>query len=187
MHSSSAFKILGIDPTNDGRAIRSAYLRLARIYHPDRFVGMPDDVRVEAEHRMKEATAAYQELRTLKRASDRMADDSEAPSLRNDLWERAKRARDTVEEIRLEQERSRTRWLVWEELERQARDRADWEARMAAQLAQDDPFTRRARAEKKNEEPRSVPPTLSQRLEAAKGRNKDSLAPAGTKRPDRTA
>jgi len=179
MHSGNAFKILGIDPTNDGRLVRSAYIRLARIYHPDRFAGMPEDVRVEAERRMKEATAAYEELRSMKRTSDRLAADSDTSVFRNDLWERAKRARDTVETIRLEQERSRTRWLIWEELERQARDRADWEARMATQLSKDSVFTRRVQTERDDEKIEGSPMSaLGRRLQAAKEGKPDSLAPA---------
>ena len=64
-----AFHVLGIEPTGDGRAIRAAFLRLARIYHPDRFAGQPDDVRVEAERRMKEATVAYEALRGTRQKS----------------------------------------------------------------------------------------------------------------------
>ena len=60
---SQAFETLGIEPTIDGRAIRAAFVRLARIYHPDRFAGQPPDVRSEAERRMKEAAAAYELLR----------------------------------------------------------------------------------------------------------------------------
>jgi curved DNA-binding protein CbpA len=176
MYSSSAFKILGIDPTNDGRAIRAAYVRLARIFHPDRFVGMPDDVRIEAERRMKEAAAAYQELRSLKRTSGIGAAESEVPTLRNDLWERAKRARDTVDAVRVEQQRSRTRWLLWEELERQARERAEWEARMAAQLADDKPGVRDVRPEQPSDDPKGS--TLGRRLEAAREHKRDALAPA---------
>jgi curved DNA-binding protein CbpA len=178
MYSSSAFKILGIDPTNDGRAIRAAYVRLARIFHPDRFVGMPDDVRLEAERRMKEATAAYEALRALKRTSGNGSDESEVPTLRNDLWERAKRARDTVEAIRVEQQRNRTRWLLWEELERQARDRAEWEARMAAQLADDSPRVRDIRPEQRSDEEKRSASSLGRRLEAAKEHKRDALAPA---------
>jgi curved DNA-binding protein CbpA len=131
MLNSSAFKILGIEPTNDGHAIRRAYLRLARIYHPDRFAGLPDDVRVEAERRMKEATAAYEELRSAKLD----AADPARSAVPADRWERAKRARDAVEKIRVEQERTRARWQLWEQLEHQARDRAEWEARLASQLS----------------------------------------------------
>jgi len=131
MLSSSAFKILGIDPTSDGDAIRRAYLRLARIYHPDRFAGLPDDVRAEAERRMKEATAAYEELRSSKQDPV----DPDRITVPADRWERAKRARDAVEKIRVEQERTRARWQLWEQLEHQARDRAEWEARLASQLS----------------------------------------------------
>ena len=31
-----AFQILGIEPTTNQRDIRAAYVRLVRIYHPDR-------------------------------------------------------------------------------------------------------------------------------------------------------
>jgi curved DNA-binding protein CbpA len=178
MQSNSAFKILGIDPTNDGRLIRSAYVRLARIYHPDRFVGMPDDVRIEAERRMKEATVAYQELRSMKRTSDRLAESPDGPVFRNDMWEKAKRARDTVEEIRREQERSRTRWMLWEELEKQARDRAEWEARMAAQLAKDPPFGRTVHLDEDEAPDAAAVSALSRRLQAAKEGKQASLARA---------
>jgi DnaJ-like protein len=178
MHESGAFKILGIEPTIDGRVIRSAYIRLARIYHPDRFIGMPEDVRVEAERRMKEATAAYEDLRSMKRTSDRLAADSDHRVLRNDLWERAKRARDTVEEIRLDQERSRTRWMLWQELEQQARDRAEWEARMATLLSKDT-VVRKIRIDPEDEKVDDAPiSALSRRLLAAKEGKPDSLAPA---------
>ena len=62
---SQAFQTLGIEPTIDGRAIRDAFVRIARIYHPDRFAGQPDDVRIEAERRMKEASAAYELLKVV--------------------------------------------------------------------------------------------------------------------------
>lgn len=179
MQSDSAFKILGIDPTNDGRLIRSAYVRLARIYHPDRFLGMPDDVRIEAERRMKETTAAYEALRAMKRTSDRLAaSDTDGPVFRNDMWEKAKRARDTVEEMRREQERSRTRWMLWEELERQARDRAEWEARMAAQLANDPPFGRTVHLDEDEAPDDAAASALSRRLQAAKEGRQAPLARA---------
>jgi len=171
---SNAFTILGIEPTNDAHTIRSAYVRLARIYHPDRFVGMPDDVRAEAERRMKEATAAYKSLRDLRRNSKQLAD--QAPGLRDDMWERAKRARDTVDTIRLDQEISRTRWLLWEELERQARDRAEWEARMAAQLIERPPRSGSQPAPEADGSAPAAASLLSQRLAAARDDTKNALS-----------
>lgn len=123
----SPFDKLGIQPTTDERVIHEAFLRLARIYHPDRFTGMPDDVRSEAERRMKEAAAAYETLRT-KRAPriplrvSKMAEET---------WERARRGRlQDMAERREEEERARARWRLWDELDRQARERAEWEAAM---------------------------------------------------------
>jgi len=66
VRTNQAFEVLGIPPTEDGRAVRAAFRRLAKIYHPDRFVEMPSDVRDEAERRMKEATTAYELIRSRK-------------------------------------------------------------------------------------------------------------------------
>ena len=126
----NAYGILGIAPTNDGREIRAAFLRVARIFHPDRFAGMPDEVRDEAERRMKEATAAYDSLRALS---------AEAPPAEPqiDEAELAKRTRAfrAAIELRLaEEERHRARWRRWDQIERETRDRAAREARMAAEV-----------------------------------------------------
>ena len=90
---SQAFETLGIEPTIDGRVIRAAFVRLARIYHPDRLVGQPEDVRLEAERRMKEASAAYEFLRTASRAIH------EGKSILNDkdIQARAKKYREAME------------------------------------------------------------------------------------------
>jgi len=127
-----AFEILGIRPTDDGRAIRAAFVRLARIYHPDRFVGQPDDVRAEAERRMKDATFAYESLRDMGR-SERV----DPPLDEAELEERAEKYRVAIAAKHAEEERSRARWRRWDQIEREARERADVEARIAAMIRDD--------------------------------------------------
>ena len=154
-----AFEILGIEPTTDPDVIRNAFVRLARIYHPDRFVGSPDDVRVEAERRMKLATSAYETLL----AADRSAKES-AQTARvhgHDAWEQARRWRAVVAERRTENEQRRQRWLVWEQLERQARERADLEAKLFRDVEDVIDLTTRM--------PRGAAPrTLAERLDDAR-------------------
>ena len=166
----NAFKVLGIEPTNNGRVIRNAYVRLARIYHPDRFVGMPDDVRLEAERRMKEAAAAYESLRAARRTA---AANPPPPSKRakKDPWEEARRVRDTIAARRLELERSRMRWLLWDKLEREARDRAAYEASLV--VLDGEPITVVRSEPAEPEAPQQS--LLSRRLEAARGSRGDSL------------
>jgi len=130
-----AFDILGIDPTTDGRVIRAAFVRLARIYHPDRFVGMPDDVRAEAERRMKDATLAYQSLRAEKASG--APEPALPPISSKDLRERARLYKETIEAKKSQEKQNRARWRRWDELEQQARDRAALDAQIAAAIAQD--------------------------------------------------
>ena len=167
---SAAFQILGIEPTNNGRAIRAAFLRLARIYHPDRFAGQPDDVRAEAERRMKEATVAYEALRgTRQKSAERR------PTINDkDLQERARAYRDIVEAKQAEEKRNRARWRKWQEIELEARARAEIESEIAAAIAGADqnPF-RAPQANREAEKPpapkREMPASLfSQRLDAAR-------------------
>jgi curved DNA-binding protein CbpA len=125
---SQAFETLGIEPTIDGRAIRSAFVRLARIYHPDRFVGQPDEVRLEAERRMKEASAAYELLRS----SNRALHEGKSVLKDKDIQERARKYREAMEaRLRIE-EKQRIRWRRWEALEQAARERAEEESALAA-------------------------------------------------------
>jgi curved DNA-binding protein CbpA len=131
-----AFEVLGIEPTSDGRVIRNAFLRLARIYHPDRFSGMPEDVCAEAERRMKEATLAYEELRGRKPAS-RVEQPRPHRKQVDDVWAQARRWREAISARRAEDERNRRRWGLWDQLEREARERAESEATLLAQLAED--------------------------------------------------
>jgi curved DNA-binding protein CbpA len=123
-----AFETLGIEPTIDGRAIRAAFVRIARIYHPDRFADQPPDVRKEAERRMKEASAAYELLR----ASNKAIQSGQTILNDKDIQERARKYREAMEVRRREEERNRARWLRWEAIEKEARERAEAESALAA-------------------------------------------------------
>ena len=175
-----AFEILGIEPTTDGRVIRNAFVRLARIYHPDRFAGMSTDVRVEAERRMKEAVAAYEELRAARKAAAVPRVAPPANKRKKDPWEEVRRARDAVVARRLEQERSRARWMLWEELERQARERATYEAQQASMWVADDGAT--IRLPEPEEIAETVPSELARRLAQARDGRADRLAPSPRRR-----
>ena len=136
--TTQAFEVLGIAPTDDGRAIRAAFLRLARIYHPDRFVDLPQDVRDEAERRMKEATTAYELLRGRKSEATIPAIDDE------ELEHRARKYRDAIKKKKAAEEKDRARWRRWDEVERMARDTAKREADIAARISDEVHGTRSA-------------------------------------------
>lgn len=174
-----AFAILGIEPTLDERVIRSAFLRLARIYHPDRFVDLPDDVRAEAERRMKEATIAYESLRTPKPAVE-----PPPPIDDEELRRRAIKYREAAEKKKAMDEYDRARWRNWEEAEKRARDRAKLESDIASRLAYEaggfrvpaDPKPTTA-AEPAPIEPRKSKSRLSERLDAARRDETHPLVP----------
>jgi curved DNA-binding protein len=183
--SKQAFAILGIRPTDDERAIRSAFLRLARIYHPDRFVDMPDDVRAEAERRMKEATIAYESLRTAKPADEPppvVIDEAE-------LHRRAAVYREAADKKKKMDEYDRARWRSWEEAEKRARDKARMEADIASRLEQEvtgftvpsdaKPTTEAAEPEALPEKKRSGKSRLNERIDAARRGETNPLVPQG--------
>jgi len=124
---SQAFETLGIEPTVDGRAIRAAFVRIARIYHPDRFADQPEDVRLEAERRMKEASAAYELLR----ASNEAITSGQSVFNDKDLQERTRAYRKAMEERQREEEKNRARWARWEAIEKAARAKAEQESELA--------------------------------------------------------
>ncbi|MGZ4211379.1 MAG: J domain-containing protein [Actinomycetota bacterium] len=127
-----AFETLGIQPTADGRAIRAAFVRLARIYHPDRFVDQPEEVRLEAERRMKDAAAAYEFLRNSSRSASTPA---RTPSIDDkELEARALEYREAAEARERQDERNRARWSRWAAIEQDARRRAEAEAEIAAMI-----------------------------------------------------
>jgi curved DNA-binding protein CbpA len=171
-----AFEILGIEPTTDGRAIRNAFVRLARIYHPDRFNGMSADVRTEAERRMKEAVAAYEQLRAARKAASAPRVPPPKGKRVKDAWEDVRRAREAVATRRIEQERSRARWTLWEELEKQARERAAFEAEQVSMWMADDGGP--IRLPEPEEIVDQVPSELVRRLAQARDGRTDTLIPA---------
>jgi DnaJ-like protein len=58
----AALRVLGVDPGADAIAIKRAYRRLARDYHPDLHPKASDDERRALAQRFVEVTAAYQTL-----------------------------------------------------------------------------------------------------------------------------
>jgi hypothetical protein len=155
-----------MEPTSDGRAIRNAFVRLAQIYHPDRFAGLGPDVQAEAERRMKEVSVAYETLRT-KAKSDAKAPPPQRSRAARDAWEQAKRFREEVEARRLADTVDRQRWQRWDQLEQEARERAEWEASMAANLADDFDGIHHASEPEDEPAPRPQKSLLLQRLEEA--------------------
>jgi len=127
-----AFEVLGVRPTDDDRAIRAAFVRLARIYHPDRFADQPEDVRAEAERRMKDATVAYESLLAARRNARPALGPSRKRVSNSEVRERAKLYREVMETRRVEEQATRARWNRWDEIERRTRERAEREAEIAA-------------------------------------------------------
>jgi curved DNA-binding protein CbpA len=167
-----AFQVLGIAPTDDGRAIRAAFLRLARIYHPDRFVGQPEDVREEAERRMKEATVAYESLRAAnKGAAPKPEDEIDE----REIHKRAAQYREIAERRREKEAGDRERWRRWERVEAIARRKAKLEADIAERVASevdgspvDAPESRPVDPAPIKPPPRATRDQLNERLDAAR-------------------
>jgi len=180
---SEAFETLGIEPTIDGRAIRTAFVRLARIYHPDRLVGQPEDVRVEAERRMKEASAAYELLRT----SNKALHQGKSVFKDKEIQEAARKYREAMEERQRQEEKQRIRWRRWEAIEQAARERAEAESALVAAAMRETgevhtaPAASRAtsyatvRAEGHRQLPTKTPSSgLQQRIEAARRKEREA-------------
>lgn len=53
------YEVLGVSPKATPKQISDAYKELAQIFHPDRHVGSPDNVRIAAERQMKRINEAY--------------------------------------------------------------------------------------------------------------------------------
>jgi curved DNA-binding protein CbpA len=177
----SAFDTLGIAPTDDGRVMRAAFLRLARIYHPDRFVGMPDDVRAEAEKRMKDATIAYELLRA--QTVNKTAKPDGAVFDEVEYREAARKYRETIERKKTQELRDRDRWSRWEEVERASRVRRARDADVAAKIASEFAERQRFNGSGSHTEPRPVPhrsDSLGDRLDAAR---RGETAPLVRRRP----
>ncbi len=58
------YKVLGVSPTDSDDAIKEAYRKLARKYHPDKYVD--GDLKELAEEKMKEVNAAYEEIQKMR-------------------------------------------------------------------------------------------------------------------------
>jgi hypothetical protein len=60
-HPLAPFEVLGVSPSATPEEVNAAYRILAQIYHPDRYVDSPPEVRQESEDRMKALNEAYRE------------------------------------------------------------------------------------------------------------------------------
>ncbi len=58
------YKVLGVKPTDSDDAIKEAYRKLARKYHPDKYAD--NDLKELAEEKMKEVNAAYEEIQKMR-------------------------------------------------------------------------------------------------------------------------
>jgi DnaJ domain len=59
----AARKVLGVSEDTSMSEITAAYKKMARNYHPDKVLELPAEARELSERRMKEITAAYNELK----------------------------------------------------------------------------------------------------------------------------
>ena len=61
-----AYRVLGVEPTAEVKAIKLAYRRLMSQHHPDKLVsrGLPESMRANAEQRTREIRAAYERIKT---------------------------------------------------------------------------------------------------------------------------
>ena len=192
---SQAFATLGIEPTIDGRAIRAAFVRIARIYHPDRFADQPDDVRLEAERRMKEASAAYELLR----ASNKALSQGQSVLNDKDLQERARAYRVAMEERQRDEEKNRARWARWDALEKAHRDRAEQESALALAAMHEvqgvspgeprpaRPSTPHVKAEPPQLTARTPSSALKNRIEAARRKEKEEASTDARKKSSERA
>ncbi len=58
------YEVLGVSPKATLGEVTAAYRTMAQIFHPDRFAEAPENVRTEAERRMKALNEAYSMART---------------------------------------------------------------------------------------------------------------------------
>jgi DnaJ-domain-containing protein 1 len=61
--SGDPYKILNISPGATQEQIRSAYKKLAHMYHPDKVEGLAPEYRQIADRKMKAINAAYEQLK----------------------------------------------------------------------------------------------------------------------------
>ena len=68
MTKHEAFAILGVSENADAATIREAYRDLAKVWHPDRFLG-DERLRAKGQERLKEINVAYEYLRSTPRGN----------------------------------------------------------------------------------------------------------------------
>lgn len=66
--SADPYAVLGVSPQDSDADIELAYRRLIARTHPDRHVGGSETERAQAEQRTRQLNAAYDRIRTLRRA-----------------------------------------------------------------------------------------------------------------------
>lgn len=80
----TVYEILGIPPTDDRRQLRSAYHRMVKMYHPDRFTN-PDE-QARAQKKLIELNLAYEQA--MKTAGQRSAVFQTIPAVRAKVFAR---------------------------------------------------------------------------------------------------
>jgi predicted Zn-dependent protease with MMP-like domain/curved DNA-binding protein CbpA len=58
-HEPDYYAVLGLRPNASAEEIRHAFRRLAKLWHPDRYISAPAELRASAERRMRALTRAY--------------------------------------------------------------------------------------------------------------------------------
>lgn len=64
------YRVLGIDEDASDIEVEQAYRRLISQYHPDRLVGVAEDLRRKAEKKAAEINRAYDRIRELRKRED---------------------------------------------------------------------------------------------------------------------
>lgn len=133
------YEVLGVARGATVEEITRRHRILSHIFHPDRYQTSSSDVREEAEGRMKTVNAAYDLLKRgappppYRAPADPPPRPARGPaaSRPDDAWER--RSREARQ--RAEQEARAHQDAVWEEFARRARERAEQEARQRFEAA----------------------------------------------------
>ena len=63
-----SYGVLGLDPGASDADVERAYRRLIAQYHPDRLVGIPEDLRRQGERKAGEINVAYERILKQRRA-----------------------------------------------------------------------------------------------------------------------